>query len=89
MTNRRDRSLREELTLSASELALRHIPPKGPPLDWSANPHWVTVTLRQDGPVENYLTLRAAGREVELGRFLTPEEREALYNELSPLLHGN
>ena len=87
MANRRDRSLREELTLSPSELALRHIPPNGPPLNWTANPHWVIVTLRHDGPVENYLTLRGAGREVELGRFLTPEERETLYAELSPLLH--
>jgi len=87
MANRRDRSLREELTLSPSELALRHIPPSGPALDWSANPHWVTVTLRHDGPVKNYLTLRGAGREVELGSFLTPEERQTLYTELSPLLH--
>jgi uncharacterized membrane protein len=38
--------------------------------------------MRQDGPVENYLTLRGAGREVEIGRFLTPEERVSLHEEL-------
>lgn len=86
MANRRHRSLLEELTLSDEQIALRHVPPTGPALDWTANPHWVTVSLRHDGPVENYLTLRGGGREVELGAFLTPEERETLFRELSPLL---
>ncbi|MCB1513056.1 MAG: DUF2244 domain-containing protein [Hyphomicrobiaceae bacterium] len=36
----------------------------------------------RDGPVEDYLTLAAQGREVELGAFLTPEERRELDREL-------
>ena len=80
--NKRHMSLREELSLSDDHMYLAHVPAKGPMLEWEANPHWVTVNLRKDGPVKNYLTLRGGGREVELGAFLTPEEREGLFAEL-------
>lgn len=83
MVNREHRTMHEELTLTEERMHLAHVPPKGGKvLEWEANPHWVTVNMRQDGPVENYLTLRGGGREVELGAFLTPEEREGLYQEL-------
>ena len=85
-TNQHHRSTREELSLTEARVALDHIPPKGPALTWEANPHWVTVNLRNDGPVENYLTLRGNGREVELGAFLTPEERQDLYDELNRVM---
>lgn len=83
MANKRDRSLHEELHLTETRVDLTHTPATGAPLAWEANPHWVTVNLRNDGPVEKYLTLRGGGREVELGSFLTPEEREGLYEDLS------
>ena len=67
---------------------LAHIPWKGPKLEWEANPHWVSVKLRNDGPVERYLTLRGGGREVELGSFLTPEERESLHADLNRRLRA-
>lgn len=82
LSNRDDRSMHEELTLTPESLRLQHVPHRGPVLEWEANPHWVSVNLRKDGPVECYLTLRGGGREVELGTFLTPEERETLYEEL-------
>lgn len=85
--NQRGRSLREELTLSDGRVYLKHLPTKGPVLEWEANPYWVTVHLRDDGPVEKYLTLRGNGREVELGSFLSPQEREGLFNDLTRLLH--
>ena len=82
-TNQRDRSRREELVLTEEQVRLEHVPYAGEPLVWEANPHWVTVSLRDDGPVEKYLTLRGNNREVEIGRFLSPEERAALFDELS------
>lgn len=83
MANRRHRSMHEELTLGRERLRLIHIPAKGAALDWEANPYWTTVHLNRNGPVENYLTLKGAGREVELGAFLTPEERQELYEDLN------
>lgn len=84
--NQKARSTQECLRLSKTRVDLEHRPPKGPTLRWDANPHWVTVNLRTDGPVENYLTLRGGGREVELGAFLTPEERKSLYEELKRVI---
>lgn len=79
----RDGHVLERLCLWPDRVALTRHNPRGPVQDWEANPHWVTVRLHADaGPVEDYLTLRGGGREVELGAFLAPEERRALYGEL-------
>ena len=86
MANRKDRSSLETLRLTDAHIDLTHRPPSGDTKDWHADRYWVSVTLRDDGPVEKYLTLRGGGREVELGAFLTPDEREALYDELTTLL---
>ena len=85
--NWRDRSVFEEMDLSRRELHLRRVNPRGPVQEWRADPHWVTLHISADGgPVEQYLTLTGGGREVELGAFLTPEERIALHGELADLL---
>ena len=74
-----DGRLTEELTLWSDRIALLRRNPRGPDQAWEANPFWVRITLHADGgPVENYLTLNGSGREVELGAFLSPQEREAL-----------
>ncbi len=86
--NRADRStLCEDLRLTRNEIALTRTTPKRAPQHWQANPYWVTVTLKaKGGPVENYLTLSGSGREVELGAFLSPDERVTLHDELSRAL---
>ena len=54
---------------------------------WEANPHWVTVSLHEKGGrVPQYLTLRGAGREVELGAFLSEDERVVLQREVTDML---
>ena len=73
---------REVLTLGADTLDLVRSDPDRPERSWHTNPYWVRVVLRRDGPVEDYLTLSGDGREVELGAFLSPEERRALATEL-------
>jgi len=85
--NARDLELVEELTLSRDEARLVRRVPGGGAQIWSANPYWVTVHVYADrGPVENYLTLKGGGREVELGAFLAPEERVSLAEELRQAL---
>lgn len=88
MLNRQHRLIHEELRLTDERVHLSHTPHRGPVLEWEANPHWVTVNLRSDGPVDSYLTLRGGGREVEIGKFLTPEEREGLFEELNHRLRA-
>jgi uncharacterized membrane protein len=83
----RDALITEELTLTEDLVTLLRLGPKGKRQEWQANPHWVKVRLYPtSGPVPEYLTLRGNGREVELGAFLTPEERLALRNELQEKL---
>ncbi len=49
----------------------------------SANPHWVKPKLHPTGgPVPHYLTLTGGPRVVELGAFLTEDERKILHGEL-------
>ena len=60
--------------------------PSGRRLTWTANPFWVQVTLHTAAKLENYLTLKGGGREIELGAFLAPEERAALKAEIEDAL---
>lgn len=85
--NHADGQLTEELTLWADRIAIVRDSPRGPRQEWQANPHWVRVELHPSGgPVENYLTLRGGGRVVELGAFLSPNEREELCSTLKRAL---
>jgi uncharacterized membrane protein len=82
--NGRDRDILEELTLEPGKVTLVRHGPRGRRRDWVANPHWLRLTLHETGgPVPNYLTLKGENREVELGAFLSEDERIALYRDLS------
>ncbi len=87
--NNRDRTVSERLILGRDEIVLTHRDGQGSEQAWSCNPYWVRVTLHPTGgPVPAYLTLKGQDREVELGAFLTPEERTALADELRATLAG-
>lgn len=86
----RDGEIVEVLRLSPDTAQLTRHGPRGRRADWQANPHWVQVTLHSSGgPVPQYLTLRGAGREVELGAFLTEAERVSLEHELRRAFKSN
>ena len=86
--NGRDRDIVEDLSLTPDRITLVRHGPKGQRQDWEANPYWLRVTLHETGgPVPNYLTLKGGGREVELGAFLSEEERVALKGEIDAKLH--
>lgn len=83
----RSMDVMEELTLWSDHVQISHRIAKGGLQEWSANPHWVQVSLHPTGgPVSNYVTLRGAGREVELGAFLSDDERLVLYQQLQQFL---
>lgn len=72
---------REALLLDRDRLSLSRSDPGRPDRTWQTNSHWVRASLR-NGPVADYLVLTDGRREVELGAFLTPDERRALCDEL-------
>jgi len=84
----RDGRLTERLRLWPDLLEVVRTEPRGRVLRWSANPYWVTVTVHPEGRgrPDSYLTLGGSGREIELGAFLSPEEREQLADELREAL---
>jgi len=85
----RDGETLEVLLLSREEVHLTRYDPRTPRREWQANPYWVQVHLHPiGGPVPHYLTLSGSGREVELGAFLTEEERQALAGELRAALRA-
>jgi uncharacterized membrane protein len=81
--------LREDLTAWPDRLKLTRTNPRGAAQSWQANPYWVRAELHPTtGPVENYITLQGADRQVELGAFLGPGERLALFDELTARLRA-
>ena len=73
----------EELIFDGHDVVLTHSPLKGQDLVWRCNVHWVRVELHpHQGPVPNYLTLTGNARPVELGRFLSEDERKVLWSEV-------
>lgn len=86
--NYRDGDLQEEVWVSSDLIRVERRERRHPQRDWEANPFWARLTLHPDtGPVPSYLTLTGAGREIELGAFLTPEERIDLHDTLQRALH--
>jgi uncharacterized membrane protein len=83
----RDGEILEELEIWPDHIALTRSGPHGSRADWAANLYWVTVQIHPTGgPVPDYITLKGAGREVEIGAFLSEAERPMLYEELSAAL---
>lgn len=82
-SNDRDAAITEDLRLTETEITLTRQGPRRNHSEWQANPHWVQVHLYPtEGPVPQYLTLRGAGREVEIGAFLSEDERLTLHADL-------
>ena len=81
--NHRDHQILEVLRVSPDQLTLTRHNPRTPDQNWECNAYWAEAFLHPSGgPVPHYLTLRGNGREVELGAFLSQEERQALYGDL-------
>ncbi len=83
----KDGEVLEELRLEDGILSLSHKPARGPAQTWECNIYWVQSKLHlHGGPVPHYVTLTGNGRTVEIGRFLSEDERKQLYTELVDFL---
>ena len=76
----------EEVALNPRLMSVTRHDPGRPARHWQGNPYWVRLRLRRDGPVEDYLILTDGRREIELGAFLSPEERRRLRADLTAAL---
>ena len=74
--NHKSRQIDEVFTLTDDTVHLTHTTPKGDVKEWDCK-------YEKDGPVPHYVTLRGKGREVEIGSFLSEDERIALFDELN------
>jgi uncharacterized membrane protein len=86
LNDRRRARLGERLRLWADCIAVDHRTERGRLLRWRANPYWVSVEIRDTKQVEKYLTLHGGGRVIEVGAFLTPDERALLADDLRAAL---
>ena len=85
--NRRARHIIEVLTLDANETHLTRTDANWAVQTWDSNRYWTKVTkYENEGPVPHYVTLKGMGREVEIGAFLSEEERISLYDDLQRAL---
>ncbi len=83
----RDGALLEVLSLWPDRIELVPHNPRGRRQEWAANPHWVSVQrYPTGGPVPDYVTLKGGGREVEIGAFLSCEERASLCDALQDMI---
>lgn len=83
----RDGQMSEELVIGDADVHLMRVNPKGDKQEWACNRYWARIVMHPNGgPVEHYLTLKGSDREVEIGAFLSEDERKALYGEISDAL---
>ena len=81
--NQKDGEILEELRIWPDRMTLDHMHPRQGHHAWEANPYWVELKIDpKHERITNYLTLKGADREVELGAFLSEEERAVLFDEL-------
>ena len=83
----RDGEIIEDLELSPGKMRLVRHGPRGQRREWEANTYWVRVVRHETGgPVPQYVTLTGGPREVEIGSFLSEDERISLSRDLSARL---
>ena len=81
--NYRARSVFEVLTLTGTQARLIHHNAQAGQQEWTCNRYWARPEMHKTGgPIPNYVTLSGDGRVVEIGAFLSEDERIALFDDL-------
>ncbi len=77
----------EEIKISSDKVEIIHKERNKEKLIWEGNPFWTKVKMQdKENKIENYLTIVEKGRHIELGAFLSPDERLNLKNEIQNAL---
>ncbi len=84
--NYRSGRLVETIHLDRKDLVVTRSFPNGRIREWRFAPYWVRVTLDEPLRHESQLVLSSHGRHVDIGSFLTPEERDEVTTALRTAL---
>ena len=77
----------EEILISKNKIIVVHQEKNKEQMTWECNPYWTKVHLDINNPkLKNYLTLAGKGRRIELGAFLSPDERLELRDKIQNAL---
>jgi uncharacterized membrane protein len=68
----------EFVRLDRDGLTVRRLDPNGSSRSWQFEPYWLQVSIEATTRHDHRLVLRSHGRSLEIGAFLTPDEREEL-----------
>lgn len=83
----KDADMGEELRINPGAVHLVRKNVRGPSQTWECESYWAKVHMHPTGgPVPHYVTLTGHGREVEIGAFLSEDERKNLYGEIAEAL---
>lgn len=84
--NFRDLRRYETIRLTGTELEVRRVAPDGRAECVSFQPYWLQVTVENSPGRSSRLVLSSHGRTLDIGSFLSPEEREDLARALNNAL---
>ena len=77
----------EEVLISKNRIKVVHQEKNKEQMTWECNPYWTKVHLDINNPkLKNYLTLAGKGKHIELGAFLSPDERLELRDKIQNAL---
>jgi uncharacterized membrane protein len=77
----------EEVEVTCARLTVRKVSPQGRVREWALNPLWVRLikVAHEDFGIEKLL-LVSRGRQLAIGAFLSPDEKESFAAELNKAL---
>jgi uncharacterized membrane protein len=76
----------ETVRLDDAALRIDRIAPNGRSRYWTFEPGWVRITVEQEHDQSNRLVLSSHGRRLQIGAFLTDDERGNLADALNTAL---
>src|SRR5262245_56583968 len=80
----RDAAAYEQVTVTASELRLRKLSPRGEVREWTLNPLWVKLDRQTDAEFGlERLFLVSHGRKLAVAAFLGPAEKQSFADALA------
>lgn len=87
--NFRTAQAREEITVTTSELRVRRVSHRGQVAEWTFNPLWVRLDQEVDEEYGiEHLYLISRGHQIQIARFLGPEEKASFYKGLVEALNA-